>query len=73
VLEHSAKATVATVDRDTNSEVTMTQCKQEWHGDSCKCNRDLKRHDDGWTLVCDKRSMKSRVRGHCTIRDDPHS
>ena len=69
VLEHRDKPTVDRVD---NSETAMTQ----HHIDvQCKCSNDFsdsKRHDDGWTLVSNKRSRKSQANGHFTIRQDHH-
>ena len=74
LLEHGAKATAATVDRDVRSKMSMTQCNQKWHNESCKCNHDPRSHDNaGWTLVCDKRRNQSRATRHCTIRQGLHS
>ena len=77
VLQHQSKGTVhgtkATVDHVYNSEVTSTQVSQHGHNDLCKCSDVSKGHNDGWILVCKKRTGQSPNKRHSTTRQGRHS
>jgi hypothetical protein len=78
VLEHGAES--STIGPSKSVETAMAQLNQKNSNDSCncindpsdscKCTRDPQGHDDGWTLVCDKRNKRSYSGTHSTIRQE---